>query len=699
MNRRAIVLLICFLNLSLAPGSILYAYDDKVVHRKINNNAVLLSNLDNILKNQVGYLNGIETKFNVKEVWEWFEEGGTQEDDPICRSKYHFHDPTKTFDAAGLSNAAINTACLNWGDGSSIVWSQHQGNLWSWQKGREYYYQALTAADKSIREQKFADTFRAVGQIMHLLSDASVPEHVRNDIHILPFFDNPNQSFPQIGSWTYETWCKYNANHLNTATSPIDYSITDTSQVADLVPITNFWDTVFTTGYNLNPVGLAEYTNLNFLSSDTIFKDYAYPMRTDMFTLRPVTAEDNVIDARVYFRGITSDAKNVDYLSSTGYLWSELSAISPAGTNDSRFNLDDKCFEDYAAILVPKAISYSAGLLNYFFRGVIEITLPDNGVYAMTSPLPVDGVAPAEVSFKEIHLMAQNKTANGEAMSNGTIQLVVKYKLAQADPFQSNRVPTSDVHYVVVPVRDRTITGIPANAPVELVFDLSNNPIPLWATDVYLQVVYRGQLGNEADAVAVGFKDISEPTPIGIVNDMDRICIKGTWYAAGSPEAIAQVDSNNNGVADTNEWDVYPHNLQNIYFRFSPITNPQKATTTEYTYNNETFVSMAGSFTNVLYLLTDYEFNMSDQETVVNANADDHYWGWGFSSEAFPVDGVMRQDVLRPSSECDALHIVPNNPCYIQVPPSFITHRGWTIWNAFLYENEPYPADAVCPEE
>jgi hypothetical protein len=257
---------------------------------------------------------------------------------------------------------------------------------------------------------------------------------------------------------------------------------------------------------------------------------------------------------------------------------------------------------------------------------------------------------------------------------------------------------SADFYYIVVPEKNNT-SFIPQNSAAELVFDLSNNPIPLWATDVYLQVVYRGQHGNEADAVAVGFKDISEPTPIGIVNDMDRICIKGTWYAAGSPEAIAQVDSNNNGVADTNEWDVYPHNLQNIYFRFSPITNPQKATTTEYTYNNETFVSTAGSFTNVLYLLTDYEFNMSDQETVVNTNANDHYWGWGFSTEAFPVDGVMRQDVLRPSSECDVLHIVPNNPCYIQVPPSFITHRGWTIWNAFLYENEPYPADAICPEE
>jgi hypothetical protein len=38
------------------------------------------------------------------------------------------------------------------------------------------------------------------------------------------------------------------------------------------------------------------------------------------------------------------------------------------------------------------------------------------------------------------------------------------------------------------------------------------NRVPIEATDVYLQVVYRGALGEEADAVVVATKDISEPT-------------------------------------------------------------------------------------------------------------------------------------------------------------------------------------------
>jgi hypothetical protein len=39
-------------------------------------------------------------------------------------------------------------------------------------------------------------------------------------------------------------------------------------------------------------------------------------------------------------------------------------------------------------------------------------------------------------------------------------------------------------------------------------------PIPINATDIILQVVYRGPLGDETDAVVVATKDISEPTYI-----------------------------------------------------------------------------------------------------------------------------------------------------------------------------------------
>ena len=74
---------------------------------------------------------------------------------------------------------------------SSIVWMQDNDATdagangaaqgWSWPDARQSYYHALTLKTKQDREQKWADTFRAVGQVMHLIEDAASPAHVRNE--------------------------------------------------------------------------------------------------------------------------------------------------------------------------------------------------------------------------------------------------------------------------------------------------------------------------------------------------------------------------------------------------------------------------------------------------------------------------------------------------------------------------------------
>ena len=75
---------------------------------------------------------------------------------------------------------------------SSVRWMQepNQGDLdtggfWSWRDARRLYYQALVEPNANYREALWANLFRALGQIMHLVVDASVPEHTRNDMHPL----------------------------------------------------------------------------------------------------------------------------------------------------------------------------------------------------------------------------------------------------------------------------------------------------------------------------------------------------------------------------------------------------------------------------------------------------------------------------------------------------------------------------------
>jgi hypothetical protein len=80
-----------------------------------------------------------------------------------------------------------------------IYWAQSSDNDYSWLLSRDYYYQALLTGS----EEQYAKTFRSIGQVMHLVSDAAVPAHVRNDAHLKKgFYDDSDP---------YENWVKKKA--------------------------------------------------------------------------------------------------------------------------------------------------------------------------------------------------------------------------------------------------------------------------------------------------------------------------------------------------------------------------------------------------------------------------------------------------------------------------------------------------------
>lgn len=66
-------------------------------------------------------------------------------------------------------------------------------------------------------------------------------------------------------------------------------------------------------------------------------------------------------------------------------------------------------------------------------------------------------------------------------------------------------------------------------------FDFSSDPIPINATDLFIQVVYRGPLGAEPDGIAVGMIDVSEPTYLTLWNDSDYAGCNGAWVTGNAP--------------------------------------------------------------------------------------------------------------------------------------------------------------------
>ena len=651
------ILLILLFTFSIVAAAESYETN---VHQAITSQAVTASGTDSVLKTMLG-ITSLD-KYNNSTAIEWMESGSDTEDN-FPRWLNHFYDPTT---GLGLLNGK-----------SSLQWAKDSSNNeWDWTRARYSYYSALTSTQTSARSTWFAHLFRGLGQIMHLIQDKAVPAHVRNDAHI-PVLNSQRDM--------YERYTSNAVRGIDQNGIPIPRLNFGGYTPVEL-SIFNNLDTFWINGGK----GLAEYTNRNFLSRNTNIDDamYALPAPIGDWTTTE-TAGSNQYTVK-YLQGYATDnyrfseSKPISRLSAYSYMDFEMNKY---GYTQRVYSLNDKIHKEYADLLVPRAVGYSAGLLNYFFRGSIEITVPSNGVYSMidaTQP----GFDPSSATFTGIKLRAKNTTPN-EDMTDGSIQLVVKYKVAQDDPFQGGPVATTpDFSYIVVPEKNN-IRVLSRTAATELNFDLSQTPMPIRATDVYLQIVYHGKLGNEDGAVAVGFKDIGEPTPLDLLNNMDKICLYSTWYDAGSPDAIAQVDTNQDGIA--NERDVYAHDATNIYIRLMPTNVFQLASASV---NNYSVSSLpAGQFMRATYILSDYNFNFSFYNSFTATDSNDirahydNYNRWASSS-------IRRQtDFTEDSGQCSG---APS--CYINNYPNFWLIRGFHSWagGSLIWDMIPYPSNSQC---
>ena len=599
-NKRFIFIILIFFLTWSSQSYALKEDTHKAINEYIATHAINGFFLETYLKNTLGYQNGfneylkgedVDGNDASKQVFWWLAYGGIQEDRPgdfldyatntPTRSVNHFHNPLKPWSEAGLNDTVAGA--LYTGE-SSILWAQDSnqvvGGQWSWQTVRSTFYLALITPVQSIREKYFAKTFRALGQQMHLVQDASVPEHVRNSAHAAKAYEGFVLDFMQNTVAYGELWNNLLLNPITFDQSLLSVS----SNPSAPVPISKIIDADVYTGdnpgitqtlYNSPQlVGLAEYTNANFLSKDTIFTNdalhnFPYPKISDT----TLWADTN---KKTYLRKVGS-GDVVNHLVLQSRLWLFIQTYSPLSIDKVPKGLDEECYKEYAQNLIPRAVGYSAGLLNYFFRGTLEITPPAQNVYAVTdgSQTPyTDAYGNHHQQFTSIKANVRNTTPNDEQIGAGTLHAVAKYKKRidyqpdlSTDPTDEHPewgVSEDDFSYSVS--APKTIASLSSTEPTEFAFDFTAIPIPAGITDLYLQVVFNGTLGNEADnAIAVGMKDLAEPAHHVFWNLSDQFSLlytestdTTTRYHLYTAEQImadtvpngkaSKVDLNHNGI-------------------------------------------------------------------------------------------------------------------------------------------------------
>jgi hypothetical protein len=537
---------------------------NEATHELINHQAARYSAFHDLLTRRLGFLRGFQEPLRGGDVLEWLRIGGRREDDGL-RFLRHFHDPLRPWDTAGLQAPPLFE--------SSIRWMQQTDQEWAWPRARDRYYRGLTfrVTSEEMRlqqEQEFADTFRTLGHVMHLVVDASVPEHTRNDIHPLGSL---------YGSYEYWAEAQHGRRESSAESTfirdyldpPIGFDATmlqhPTGDSVARVPIARLIDTDTYTGADpsvtLHPaIGIAEFANANFLSEDTASqgmpgRNYPFP---SLDRLEPSTHPAPLTGRpRAYLRKQThpTTGRAADGGLPVDPVLAEC-ALDEGARQDGVLEprtiacVDEHVWAATALEMLPRAVGYARGVLDYFFRGQIEIAPPDRFVYARP-PFTAGNTG----AFSTLRFKVRNATPD-EIAGAGTLVAVVQYRISPGNLFDEPLAPLSETRFTAVSAPQAIVL---TDTLQEVSFDFSAQPLPTNSADLFLTVVYRGALGQEADAVAVGGKDIPEPDPVVVINATDYDCFAGQpYFVAGLPPAAR--DLNGDGLADL----FGPHNERDV---------------------------------------------------------------------------------------------------------------------------------------
>jgi len=309
----------------------------------------------------------------------------------------------------------------------------------SYSDAQFYFYQAFSGTFENQRSLGFGKMFQTLGNVMHHVEDMAQPEHTRLDMHCDATFCDFTINAIEDDKSVYEE-----LTDSMVSCSAFTTNIIENGKSVPCEGLRSWegpWNTtkIYLGGYPIpanfanglasiprdfwttsDLKGMADFSSRNFISTDTAYKFKSYtagaklldvllPARADLpfpsgsktetyentvllSTLLPNIASTslaNFKDYKMTFIGIhakdnqlPSPQMNVDISRMATYsVFSERLAhtFTKAGVSNS-FTVNNFNLEERAKILVPRAVGYSTGLLNYFFRYRLKVTeAPVNG--------------------------------------------------------------------------------------------------------------------------------------------------------------------------------------------------------------------------------------------------------------------------------------------------------------------------------
>jgi hypothetical protein len=376
----------------------------------------------------------------------------------------------------------------------------------------------LTHSSGTIRTGALVDTLRGLGHLIHLVQDASVPQHTRNDPH-------GGVSLEKVLDWILRDESNTFDSYLIPVIRPNATWKTMPSNPLAPVAIARLIDTDRYTGQNpevtiQDSIGVAEYSNANFVTED---RNWASPAKNAL----PFPSSSSVYEWpseiavppldrvwRLYYVKMFHGDSGYR-VATVGYLGYYLVKYGLSPTRYGHHTaLDETVYRDIAPRLLPRAVGYSAELLEYFFRGRMGVALT----------LAPDG-----------SLLKGNVRITNELMDEDMQGTFALYYDAKAG---DRRV-----------MANWTLTLAPGQQSVALPVAVPSDAVP-----GSLRLVFTGRLGLEPGAVATA------PASVTLVRSLQRVGMEATTPEDGvidRMDVMATSDLTPSWVASgyVNAWD------------------------------------------------------------------------------------------------------------------------------------------------
>ena len=329
------------------------------------------------------------------------------------RFMHHFYDPENNSALTNFTSFDLGFVSERFGVPyqpiqKSPVWAlenngdfpndKFTGQIFSYKDARGYFFKALTGQSTQERDKYFGLTFQTLGHVIHHIQDMAQPQHVKNEQHPLGArslyekYTDKEEIRPSLPYTGYAPVYSLNDDHT-TFDSPAKFWATGNGQGKGLAEFTNF--NFVTYGHNFIGTLAQPESNPVYLHPQPIgFGERAV---IDLPLAPQAGLDQAALDGKMYFiKAPVADAYHpsearINNLASAFSLYDDdltrwdlhvecQSMRDPSGscTQQAVFTVNRFTMSAAHQFLIPRAVGYSAGLINYFFRGIGKINMVED---------------------------------------------------------------------------------------------------------------------------------------------------------------------------------------------------------------------------------------------------------------------------------------------------------------------------------